>query len=269
MIHDVHILIKAQLSRDYLDGLRQRYGANISIQNFSEVQSSAVVTLWRNLRRIAPELLLIPAEDENSRCVLPVMKLIALATRARRIAVVGADYAVTPLSKFAAASALGSLATASLASIIGTLTASIEVAGLVRRPSHALASGAVKRLLYINANLWFGVKAGGSVGHISGVINALLGKGIGVDFASCGTRLMVRDAAKYVPLQAPKAFGVPFEINYYRFSRYVARLLGHNPEKRRYDAIYQRLSLANEQYVFTVIVLLSPPLITLQRNRLT
>jgi glycosyltransferase involved in cell wall biosynthesis len=242
---DVCILIKAQLSRSYLDGLRERYGADISIENFSEIQSSAVVTLWRNLRKIAPELLLIPVEDENSRCVLPIMKLIALATRAKRIAVVGADYAETPLSKFAAASALGSLAAATFVSACQTLIASVEISRFLRRQRHAAAATAIGRVLYINANLWFGVKAGGSVGHISGVINALLRKGVAVDFASCGTRLMVQDGAKYVPLEAPKAFGVPFEINYYRFSRYVARMLGHNREKHRYDAIYQRLSLAN------------------------
>ena len=141
---------------------------------------------------------------------------------------VGADYAETPLSKFAAVSALGSLAAATLASAFQTLIAGFEIMLFLRRQRHAVAAAPIGRILYINANLWFGVKAGGSVGHISGVINALLQKGMAVDFASCGTRLMVHDGAKYVPLEAPKAFGVPFEINYYRFSRYVARLLGHD-----------------------------------------
>jgi glycosyltransferase involved in cell wall biosynthesis len=242
---DVCILIKTQLSRDYLDGLRERYGAGISILNFSEMQTSAAMQVWRSLRQVAPDLLLVPVEDENSRCILPIMTVIALATRARRIAVIGADYQETVISKFAAVPAMASMAGATLISAVQTLIASIEIKRYLRAPRHCMTARPVARLLYINANLWFGVKAGGSVGHISGVINALLGKGVAVDFASCGTRLMVRDGAKYVPLAAPTAYGVPFEINYYRFGRHVARLLGHNREKPRYDAIYQRLSLAN------------------------
>lgn len=245
MRSDICVLIKSQLSKSYLDGLRQRYGADIAEQNFSEMQSSAFVTLWRNLRRISPELLLVPVEDENSRCVLPVMILIALATRARRVVLVDAEYEEVSLPRIAGVSALGSLLAATLASIFATLIAGFEIRRILRRQRQFAAATPIARMLYINANLWFGVKAGGSVGHISGVINAFLAKGTKVDFASCGTRLMVREAAKYIHLQAPKAFGVPFELNYYRFSRYVARLLGQNEENHCYDAIYQRLSLAN------------------------
>jgi glycosyltransferase involved in cell wall biosynthesis len=245
MSSSVCVLIKSQLTMRYLDGLRQRYGAGCSVLSLTELQSSAALKLWRTLRAIAPDLLLIPVEDENSRCYLPVLKAIALATSARCMAVVGADYEAAVLSRFAAVSALGALAAATFASAVQTLIAKFEIIGILRRQRHAAAAAPIRRVLYINANLWFGVQAGGSVGHISGVINAMLGKGLAVDFASCGTRLMAREGAKYIPLPAPKAFGVPFEINYYRFSRHVARLLGQKPEKHGYDVVYQRLSLAN------------------------
>ena len=123
MSRDVSILVKTQLSNAYLDGLRQCYGNGASIHNFSEVQSSSIIVLWRNLRLIAPDLLLIPVEDDNSRCILPIMKLIAFATRARQIAVVGPDYAETRVSRFAVMSALGSLLAATAASAFQTLLA--------------------------------------------------------------------------------------------------------------------------------------------------
>jgi glycosyltransferase involved in cell wall biosynthesis len=242
---NICVLIKTQLSKGYLDGLRLRYGADISMLDFSSLQTSAPLALWRKLRQINPDLLLVPLEDENSRCVLPIMELIAISTRAKKIAVVAEDHTTTPLSRFASVPAIASLAFATLASALNTLVAAVEIRRLLRKQRHQAAIGPVSRVLYINANLWFGVKAGGSVGHISGVVNALLAKSMSVDFASCGTRLMVREGARYIPLEAPKAFGVPFEINYYRFSRYVARLLGRDPAEHRYDAIYQRLSLAN------------------------
>lgn len=261
MAPNVGILIKSQLSRTYMDGLRQRFGADVAIYNVSEMQSLGAMRLWRTFRAIDPDSLLIPVEDENSRFFLPIMKMIALATRAKRIAVVDGRYEEAPLSKLTAVSALWTLLTASVASGFQTLIADFEIKRLLHRRPHAITPTAIERVLYINANLWFGVKAGGSVGHISGVINALLGRGIAVDFASCGTRLMVRDGAKYVPLDAPNAFGLPFEFNYYRFSRYVARLLERDRDKHGYDAIYQRLSLAN--YSGTVLARkLKVPLIT-------
>lgn len=245
MPNSVCILIKTQLSSEYLDGLRQRYGQDISVQNVSDVQAFATMALWRSLRKISPNLLLIPIEDENSRCVLPIMILIAATTRAKRIAVVAADYAETPVSRLTAVRAFTSLVFATLTSVFQTVVAAVEIGWYAWRPRSASTTKPVKRVLYVNANLWFGVKAGGSVGHISGVINALLDTEIAVDFASCGTRLMVRDGANYLPLEAPKSFGVPFEVNYYRFSRYVTKLLGRDGNSRQYDAIYQRLSLAN------------------------
>jgi glycosyltransferase involved in cell wall biosynthesis len=241
----VGILIKGQISRGYLEGLRGRYGAEISVSSLSEIQSSGAIGILRHLRLVRPDLLLLAIEDENSRCFLPVMKLVALATRARRVAIVGADYKEEALSKVGAIGALGGLAASTVASAIHSLLAYLEIGRLISTRIRANPPPAINRILYINANLWFGVQAGGSVGHISGVINALLTRGIRVTFASCGTRLLIREEADCVALRAPPSFGVPFELNYYRFSRYVAQLLGGGAKARNYDAIYQRLSLAN------------------------
>jgi glycosyltransferase involved in cell wall biosynthesis len=239
------ILIKGQLSKGYLEGLRQRYGSGIITLNLVEMLSAGGLGLWRNLRRIANTTLLIPIEEENSRCFLPAMNVIALATRAKHVLIVGPDYRETRLTKLGALAALGGLAASTIVAAFQSLLAYFEILGLLRtrHPSNAVTP--INRVLYINANLWFGVQAGGSVGHISGVINALLAKGTTVDFASCGTRLLVRDEAKCIQLPPPTAFGLPFELNYYRFSRFVAKLLGARSVKGEHDVIYQRLSLSN------------------------
>ena len=48
-----------------------------------------------------------------------------------------------------------------------------------------------KTILYLDANLSFGVAAGGSVGHIKGVIDAFVGRGFAVDYLSA--RAMATD----------------------------------------------------------------------------
>src|SRR5262249_28065624 len=102
-----------------------------------------------------------------------------------------------------------------------------------------------KNVLYLNANLWFGVKAGGSVGHISGVVNAFEKASCVVDFVSAGGRLMVKEQVRYSQLVPAEHFGMPWEHNYYRFHFDAVRQLQLIVAQRSFDFIYQRLSIAN------------------------
>ena len=72
-------------------------------------------------------------------------------------------------------------------------------------------------VLYLKTNLWFGIKAGGSVGHISGVVNGLLRSGFNPSFASAEPPVMVDDSVPFISINPPSTFGVPYELNNYRF----------------------------------------------------
>lgn len=238
-------LIKAQLSADYKAALQHQFGEDLSCYAVSDIQSAGPLEIIRRLRKIRCDLLLLPVEDENSRCVLPVVILLGMLTASRQVAVVGPDLSRRDLSRGAMFDAAAALLAATISAAWNTLIAWIELSWLARAGPAGRIPAALRSVLYVNANLWFGVKAGGSVGHISGVINALLKKNVAVDFASCGTRLLAREESGYIPLEPPRAFGIPFELNYYRFSRQVARFLATMPRHGEYQAIYQRLSLGN------------------------
>ena len=49
--------------------------------------------------------------------------------------------------------------------------------------------------MYVNANLWFGLKAGGSVGHVAGVVNGPLHSGLQVDVAAVAPQPLVDERA--------------------------------------------------------------------------
>jgi glycosyltransferase involved in cell wall biosynthesis len=101
------------------------------------------------------------------------------------------------------------------------------------------------RLLYVMSNLSLGLKAGGSVGHIAGVINGLLHNGWEVDAAAVERPAMVSASAGYHPLSPPRTYGVPYELARYRFHSMVVRQINSLPEKQHYNLIYQRLSNSN------------------------
>jgi glycosyltransferase involved in cell wall biosynthesis len=109
-------------------------------------------------------------------------------------------------------------------------------------PSASSRDGAV---LYLKTNLWFGIKAGGSVGHIAGVVNALHAEGYRVRFASAEPPVMVDPEVRIQRIAAPKTFGLPYELNNYRFQGSFARQLTPLMSSERFSLIYQRLSVAN------------------------
>ncbi|MEZ5850032.1 MAG: glycosyltransferase [Hyphomicrobiaceae bacterium] len=104
---------------------------------------------------------------------------------------------------------------------------------------------AQNRVLYLNSNLWFGVKAGGSVGHISGVVNGMHELGIPVEFVAVGGRLLIREAVPYLPLTPPAQFAATWEKNCYAFHFSAAEQVGRIAAQRDFGWIYQRLSVCN------------------------
>ena len=239
------ILTAYPLSRDFREKLRGVTNNGTALLSLVELRQLPVLDMVRKLRRLRVERLLLPIEDENGGALLPVLKLLASLVPAGRVEVVRPDLSrlfvrrsETPIAalRLVFASAAGWWALKRVAGEVSTRLATdrVEVASQVR-----------PRLLYLNANLWFGVKAGGSIGHISGVVNGFLSQGYEVDFYSAGGRMMVDSAAPYIPLIPPSHFGLPWEVNYYRFHYHVMRQLNHTKTNGRYGVIYQRMSVAN------------------------
>ncbi len=109
--------------------------------------------------------------------------------------------------------------------------------------AQGLARGALRRALYLRSDHWFNVGAGGSVGHVKGVIDGLRRCGVEVEVLS-SDRLagIAEDEAFHLcpPRYGPgrNVPGLP-ELDYgLRMADAVAALVA----RRRPDFLYQRLS---------------------------
>lgn len=98
---------------------------------------------------------------------------------------------------------------------------------------------------YLKTNLWFGVKAGGSVGHVAGVINGLDDIQQSVQVFANEPQPMVRKSIPFVAIPTPSLCAYPSEMNLVRyhqeFLNSIRKSLRHEPP----DWLYQRLSVAN------------------------
>jgi glycosyltransferase involved in cell wall biosynthesis len=239
------ILTNYPISRSFQLALSELTDTDVLRLSVTELRQRGLLGMLRYLLSLKVNKLYLPLEDENGSALLPVLKLIAAVVRSKQIIVVEPGMIEIPVHKMEAVFAFVKLLDASFRARLAVVKAKINARRLVAAPRIRIAPVLASRnFLYLNANLWFGVKAGGSVGHISGVVNAYLNDGYSVDFVSAGGALMVRPEAKYSRLMPAKNFGLPWEYNYYRFHYDVVRQL-RGFEKSNLGFVYQRLSIAN------------------------
>ena len=162
-------------------------------------------------------------------------------TPARAVDVVRSDLSMERITRRRGLRALGGLAASTVEGRHALRAARRELEFLLHA-SRAAASPDGPSVLYLNANLWFGVKAGGSVAHVAGVVNALSDLSREVTLATAVEAVDVTPDVKIVQLEVPRRLTLPAESNYYRFGRsvpaQVARL-------SRPGFVYQRHSLGS------------------------
>lgn len=231
------------LSRDYRQSLELALGAIPAYLTLAELRRLTPLAMLRTLRSIRAEVVL-PMEDANSRAIIPVVGILAALSRTRRIEVVGPDLGRESFSRAHALVWMIRGAGASVAGFLVALLCRVELKRLARLPRTSV-SATEGPVAYLKTNLWFGVKAGGSVGHIAGVVNAMVRRGIEVVFFSAEPPTMVDPAVQLQRIEPPAVFGLPAELNNYRFHRIFFRKALRFLRSRRIGFVYQRLSIAN------------------------
>lgn len=233
------------LSTKYKQKLEDRLGAAADYMLVSVLRTFGVVGAVRRLRGMAPARLVIAYEDEDSRAILPVLECIAALTRARQRIVADPMLRLEPISVGQITASLARLVGATLRCYVARHRAQRELAALLHEPMTVVGPVQGRDVLYLNTNLWFGVKAGGSVGHVAGVANALRRGGWRVRYAAVGDSPVIDPHVERWLLDPPRAHGLPPELNHYYFSQLAfAQTLdvavGEPP-----SFIYQRMSIGN------------------------
>jgi glycosyltransferase involved in cell wall biosynthesis len=189
-------------------------------------------------------------EDETSRCLLPALKGLAAVANARRIAVVNPNLEIDSVTRWNAGRSIAEVVSASIAAGRDLAACRAEMAELLDAPRQPMtrrepARAEDESVLYIDASLWFGLKSGGSIGHVAGVVNALQKRGHPVTLASAVGRTLIGPDVGFIPLRVPRVFGLPWEKSYYTFNRQVVEQLDGCYPARKPGFIYQRMSGAN------------------------
>jgi glycosyltransferase involved in cell wall biosynthesis len=239
------VISNSLLSSEFRARLEARIGTRPGYLLLSSLRRLPLRELISTLRSIRARQLYLPIEDDDAAIIRPILECTACLTRARAIFVLDAELQQTRVRRLSAAVSAAGLALASIDGARRRRAVAREVRALLnakRTPPAPIARGEV---VYLNTNLWFGVKAGGSVGHVAGVANALHRSGWPVRYVSVAGAAMLDSTIECERLPALRAFGMPPEINLYRYSGVAYSSALELLRRRRPAFIYQRMSVGN------------------------
>jgi glycosyltransferase involved in cell wall biosynthesis len=241
-------LIGYPLSSDFKYKLQEILHADTQEVAITEIRKPSYFHTFFSLFAIQAFRLYIPFEDSNSASLLPILKLLACFTRVRSIFIISPDLRIVRIRRFRILLVdIPLFFLATLSCFFAGIKARVQSSLLLKvdRINSFRASHSPSQLLYLKTNLWFGIKAGGSVGHISGIVNGFIRRGFPIAFASGEPPVMVDHSASYIPVPLPASYGIPYELNNFRFQFNFERTLVKNKVLSSTSAIYQRLSASN------------------------
>jgi glycosyltransferase involved in cell wall biosynthesis len=233
------------------DGFRSRLTARIGPVHewlvLQDLRRMPVGRLIRKLRTLSARCLFVTSEGHSDPGIVSLLCCMAGVSNSAAIAVIGPELVPRRVSLIQflrnsflifGASVLGFL------SLVRSTGKFRSLLSLERsRPVNRVRPPG--RILYVKANLWFGVKAGGSVGHVAGVVNSFQGKGYQVSVCAVEPPPTIDPAVRFVQLPVPPQFGFPAEINLYRCDERFSRQLLVGEGRSACSFVYQRMSLGS------------------------
>ncbi len=208
---------------------------------------SQIVTALRRLGHQDLELIVV-ISDHNYQPWLHILLTLASFISARCYLVsdfMGNYYRVTRTRIWL--SAPWKLLYGTLRGIYSLLRASIDIRLLLSQPRiRDKHPGDVPDVLYLKTNLWMGVQAGGSIGHVAGIVNGFFRLKSAVVVYSAESLPLLDDGVSVAHIPIGACGGVPLEFNGYGFQHaYDRELKKITVDIQRQAIVYQRNCLVN------------------------
>lgn len=243
---DTLVLVLYPLSAAYRCLLEEKLGTKPVYVLVSELRKDGLRGLLRNVWHSRYRRVVLPYEVPEAKSVLSILQLIGAVHKLPQLEVCNPDGEFRPVRPLEVIRGCFGLLIASISGWRARRRSCRAARHLIvaKQMRYPLKAG-TQRVLYLKNNLWFGLRAGGSVGHVAGVINGLVELGHEVCFVS-------PEAPKYLsPKVCAKAvdlfrnYALPTETNLFRLQEYAVKAALDAAQSFRPTLIYQRLSLGD------------------------
>jgi len=240
------VLMMYPLSQTYRATVQEAMGRSCRFQLVAELRAHGTRGLLQHLLSSPERDVVIPLEVEEGRVVVPVLQVLAAAHRLPRVHLCDPSGQVRRIRLPETIVAAVRLFVASIDGLRARRRAARRARRLVADSQHrATTNSTPHRVLYLKNNIWYGLRAGGSVGHVAGVVNGFVELGHEVMFLSPEDPRYLDDGVHAAQVPPPKQFGLPAEANLFRMHDVAVRAGLKFAAEFRPTIIYQRLSLGD------------------------
>ncbi len=231
------------LTEKFRSTIERSIGSDTEFATASRFRNFGPVTFLRAVKDLKATELLVAAEDDSAKAVVGPLLLLSALSGSRQLGIIWPDATVEHVKR---AQILRLIIIAALDQVKSRAAYRRIARRMAKRPSLATAApNNLKKILYLDANLSFGLVAGGSVGHTKGVIDALAKEGFEIDYASVKPIPTSADRTRGIKITPPNLYSFPAEFNYYSFAEEFERQVAQATADSSYAFLYQRMSLHN------------------------
>lgn len=203
-----------------------------------------IVSLFKNLFDIRCKQLYIVFEDQNISFTSTILQIFAATTRAKKFFFIDHANNTTKFSRFNILITGLQLFKSTILNFFAYVKANFDFLFL-NNSKLPVFSKQPKSCFYLNGNLWFGVKAGGSVGHIAGIANSFTQQNMQVNYISYCSNVLLDSNVVQDIIHSNSSFGVPRTLNYCRMGQLLYKTIVRKHTSNQFNFIYERLSVAN------------------------
>jgi len=116
--------------------------------------------------------------------------------------------------------------------------------GLAKKYEHrALNTDKLKKVTYLRTDLWYGVKAGGSVGHVAGVIDGFARNGVKIDVVSWEKPSLLNPEADFIEVEPSRLFINNHELALMSYNEEIISKIAKKLLEDPPDIVYARYAL--------------------------
>jgi glycosyltransferase involved in cell wall biosynthesis len=234
------VFVPSPLSSGMMDRLVQSEGKSFEQITLSSLKNAGISKTIKLLRTVSQMRVVL--EDAESEKILNIFLLLFLFSRSKQIQFVRSDLSTFSLKKKDALASFLQTGWATLQGIYSGFKLYFQTLN-VKYEGKKVKEDAKNEILYLKTNFWFGVKAGGSVAHVEGVISGFKNKGYTIDYAGldCSPSLS-KSIRRHIKSVVPNYMSFLFYLNLYIFDCINYKIFKNLPIKN-YKFIYHRMAL--------------------------